>query len=462
MTSVSSTRIVLYSLNYTDRVLREVPYGRYLWERGLCHLEDLRRADTNLIIVTPVPIEPYILEYHYRDLYRFDDRQIQSANKRLTLLSPRSRVSRPLDILVLADDEIMCRLKEEVRLGRKVSITNFAASPQALEIASVVGAALDEPSPRLSSRWGGKLGGREILLRSGIAMPPGDSHLLKDEASVVGAVRRLVSGDRPTRQAMVKLEDPSWASAIGNALVDCEHLVRTGDLQGSIKLLRQPWDDFAQEIMRGGAIVEEYIRDVTSSPSGFGQVASDNTVKVLATHDQILSSGQYEGCRFPASDKWRAEITQSIARVGHTLTELGVRGTFGVDFVTSARDGLLAVEVNLRKVGPSHVLSYVESLVGSSVDGNGTLQREGSTVHYVHSRVFQPEILCSEHPQVVVERLRRAGLLYEQNTGEGVILHMLGALFRCGYVELTSIAASGEVAATISEAALAVTLRSRH
>jgi L-propargylglycine--L-glutamate ligase len=462
MTSASSTRIVLYSLNYADRVLREVPYGRYLWERSLCYLEDLRQADKNLIIIIPAPIEPYVLKYHYRNLYGFDDRQVQSANERLTLLSPRSRISLPLDVLVLADDEIMRRLKEEARSGRRVSITNFAASPQALEIASAVGAALDEPSPQLSSRWGGKFGSREILSQSGIAMPRGDSRLLKDEASIVGAIRRLVSGDRPARQAIVKLEDPSWASAIGNALVDCERLVRTGDLQGSIKLLRQPWDDFTQEIIRGGAIVEEYIQDATSSPSGFGKVVSDNTVKVLATHDQILSSGEYEGCRFPAAEKWRAEITQAIFRVGHTLSKLGVIGTFGIDFIASASDGLLAVEVNLRKVGPSHVLNYVESLTGSSVDGNGTLRRNGSSVYYVHRRVFRPEILRGEHPQVLVERLQRANLLYDQETGEGAILHMLGALFECGYVELTSVATSEEMAAIISEAVLAVILRSRH
>jgi L-propargylglycine--L-glutamate ligase len=137
----------------------------------------------------------------------------------------------------------------------------------------------------------------------------------------------------------------------------------------------------------------------------------DGTVEVLATHDQILSSGQYWGCRFPASEKWRGEITRSVDRVGQTLAELGVRGTFGVDFVTSVTDGLLAVEVNLRKVGPSHVLSYVESLVGSSADGHSALQGETSPMHYLHRRVLQPEILCGEQPQVVVDRLRTAGLL---------------------------------------------------
>jgi L-propargylglycine--L-glutamate ligase len=455
------TRVVLYSLNYAERLLLELPYVQYSGERCLCHLEDLRHDENNLIIITPVPVEPYVLEYHYRDLYRFNDRQIKSANERLTLLSPRSQEPRPLDALVLADDEIMCRLKEEVRLGREVSITNFSASRQLEQIASAVGAGLDEPNPRLSSRWGGKSGGKEILLRSGIAVPAGDVQLLTDEASVVAAIRRLVSGDRPARQAMVKLDDPSWGGAIGNALVDCERLVRTGNLQESVELVQQPWNDFVQEISRGGAIVEEYIQDVTSSPSGIGQIAADGTVRVRATHDQILSSGQYWGCRFPANDKWRGEITQAIKQVGQTLAELGVRGTFGIDFVTSMTGELRAVEVNLRKVGPSHVLGYVESLVGSPVDQPSALRREGPTVHYVNRRLLQPEILRGEQPQALVDRLRRAGLLYQHDTGEGVVLHMLGALSACGYVELTSIATADEVANTISKAAQAVILRSQ-
>ncbi|MDQ3761697.1 MAG: peptide ligase PGM1-related protein [Actinomycetota bacterium] len=463
MKNVGSTRVVLYSLNYADRVLTEIPYVRYSGERSLCYLEDLRQDENNLIIITQAPVEPYALKYHYRDLYRFNDQQIKSANERLTLLSPRSHESLPLDALVLADDEIMCRLEEEVKLGREVSIANFSASPQVEQIASVLGANLDEPDSRLSSRWGGKYGGKEIFLRSGIAMPPGDAQLLMDEASVVAAIHQLALRDRPgpARKAMIKLNDSSWGGAIGNALIDCQRLVRTGDLRDSVELVGQPWNDFVQEISRGGAIVEEYIQDVTSSPSGIGQITADGSVRVRATHDQIVSSGQYWGCRFPASEKWRREIIQAIKQVGQTLAELGLRGTFGVDFVTSITGEIFAVELNLRKVGPSHVLNYVESLVGSPVDLHSMPQQEGSTVHYVHRRLLQPEILRGQQPRAVVERMRRAGLLYQHDTGEGVVLHMLGALSACGYVELTSITTSDEVANAISEAAQEVTLHSR-
>jgi hypothetical protein len=51
----------------------------------------------------------------------------------------------------------------------------------------VLGSGLDEPDPQLSARWVGKLGGKQILLRSSVAVPPGDPRLLTDEASVTTA-----------------------------------------------------------------------------------------------------------------------------------------------------------------------------------------------------------------------------------------------------------------------------------
>jgi L-propargylglycine--L-glutamate ligase len=458
-TGAESTRIVLYSPNYAGRVLEAIPYTRYLWERSLCYLSDLRQKDAHLIMITPAPVDSHTLEYHFRDLYQFDDHQVRSAHERLTFLSPRPTPSRPLDAAVLADDEIMSRLVKEMKLGRNTSITNFAASPEATEIASVLGSALDEPDPQLSARWGGKLGGKQILLRSSVAVPPGDPRLLTDEASVTAAAQRLTTGDRSARQIVVKLDDSSWGSAIGNAVLDGERLLRTSDLRESVELIHQPWTDFVQELSRGGAIVEEYLPDVTSSPSGIGQIAGDGAVTVTATHDQTLSLGEYMGARFPAGEQWRQQIIRSVERVGHTLSGLGVRGTFGVDFVASATRGLHAVEINLRKVGPSHTVHYVESVAGPLTDRHARPGHDERPLHYLYRRVLQPDTLRHLHPRVIVDRLRNTGLLYQHATGEGVILHMLGALPSCGFLELTSIAASHAAASAIDESALAVALR---
>jgi L-propargylglycine--L-glutamate ligase len=459
-TDVGSTRIVLYSPSYAGRVLEAIPYTRYLWERSLCYLSDLRQDHTHLIMITPAPVDSHTLDYHFRDLYQFDDQQVRSATERLTFLTPRPTPSRPLDAAVLADDEIMYRLVQEMKLGRNVSITNFAASPEATKIASVLGSGLDEPDPQLSARWGSKLGGKQILLRSSVAVPPGDPRLLTDEASVTAAARRLTTtGDRSARQVVVKLDDSSWGSAIGNAVLDGERLLRTGDLRESVELIHQPWTDFIQELSRGGAIVEEYLPDVTSSPSGIGQIAGNGAVTVTATHDQTLSLGEYMGARFPCGEQWRQQIIHSVERVGHTLSDLGVRGTFGVDFVASATRGLHAVEINLRKVGPSHAVHYVESVAGPLTDRHSRPGQDERPLHYLYRRVLQPDILHRLHPRVIIDRLRNADLLYQHTTGEGVILHMLGALPSCGFIELTSIATSHAAASAIDESALAVAMR---
>jgi L-propargylglycine--L-glutamate ligase len=168
-------------------------------------------------------------------------------------------------------------------------------------------------------------------------------------------------------------------------------------------------------------------------------------VTVTATHDQTLSLGEYMGARFPAGEQWRQQIIRSVERVGPTLSDLGVRGTFGVDFVASATRGLHAVEINLRKVGPSHTVHYVESVAGPLTDHHARPGHDERPLHYLYRRVLQPDTPSATCiPRVIVDRLRNAGLLYQHATGEGVILHMLGALPRCGFVELTSIAASHE------------------
>jgi hypothetical protein len=350
----------------------------------------------------------------------------------------------------------MHSLKEAAQLGREVVVANFSASQQAEEVALLLGASLEEPGFVSAARWGSKAGGKDLLIRSAVPVPSGDAGLYKDEASVLAAVRRLATGDRPAERAMVKLNDPSWAGAIGNVVVDCERAVRAGDLKQSLELIRQPWPDFIQELTRYGVIVEEFVPDVVSSPSGIGSVAPDGTVRVLANHDQILSNGQYWGCRFPAAEQWRSTIVQAVERVGHTLADIGVSGSFGIDFVASASGELFGVEVNLRKVGPSHVLNYVESLIGAPVDGSASMP-----LHYLNRRLHRPDVLAGEQPREVVERLRGAGLLFDPQTRTGVALHVLGALAACGYVEITSVAGSAEMTDALSAAAETVILNGR-
>jgi len=85
------SRILLYSMDYSEGVFRGLPYLHHYVERSLCHLETLRNADIRLILITATPIDSYIFDYHFKDLYQMDDEQKCSAIKRLLLLSPQSK-----------------------------------------------------------------------------------------------------------------------------------------------------------------------------------------------------------------------------------------------------------------------------------------------------------------------------------------------------------------------------------
>ncbi|MEU3413063.1 L-propargylglycine--L-glutamate ligase BesA [Streptomyces sp. NPDC006658] len=457
MTDPGSTKILIYAFNYADRMLEEVPYLRYSAERSLCFLGDLRDPDTRMVVITSEAVDPCTLDYHLREVLRFDERTLDDVRRRLTLLTPASRAARPLDSLVVEDEALVETLRRTVSERPAGVIVNFSASPATDELGRRTGAAPEEGGHPFVARWGGKGGGKEICLRAGVAVPKGTSEVLHSEEEVVEAIHRLSHGTAPARRAMVKLAPITWAASIGNVLVDCERLRHTGDLLASAEVIRLPADEFRRELARHGAIVEEFLDKVTDSPSGLGRVERDGTVRAVACHDQVLSGGQYWGCRFPGDERWRPAIVDAVRRSGEVLSGLGHRGTFGVDFVVAGERGLLAVEINLRKVGPSHVIRCAEALVGARVGADGMLRgTDGRPVYYTHGRLLEPETLGKLNPRAAVERLRSEGLLYRHDTGEGVALHVLGALNACGFVELTALAHAPDAADDYSRAAQAV------
>lgn len=447
MATTHLTNIIIYAFPFADRALREVPYLRYSAERSLGLLEKLRDPQLRIIVITSEPVDSYTLEYHFRDIFRFDDRATEEALKRLTLLTPGSREAVPLDQMVLRDDHIMDILKSAASDSNSVSIDNFSASDSLDKIAQQIGADIAEGNNSFVSRWGSKAGGKEVLTSAGVTVPRGTTEVLYGEAAVKSAINRLAHGPRPPRRALVKLNSNTWAASIGNVLVDCERLRRTGDLIASADVIRMPAEDFRHELHDDGAIAEEFIDGVISSPSGQGLIRADGSIEVTACHDQVLTDGQYWGCRFPVDEQWRPAITDAVGQVGAALASRGHRGTFGVDFVVADDGALTAVEVNLRKVGPSHVIQYVRTLVGGRFGRDGLLRRgDGEQVCYVHRRLLDPEHLGRLRPQAAVEALGEMGLLYRHCTGEGVVLHVLGALNMCGHVEVTAIGPTHEAA----------------
>lgn len=242
-------------------------------------------------------------------------------------------------------------------------------------------------------------------------------------------------------------------------MIDGARLRESSDLSSSVETVQQDWDDIVGEVGAGGAIVEEYLAGRICSPSGQAYIDRAGEVHVLSTHEQYTVVDQYLGCEFPADDCFRPGIHGALVKVGRKLAANGVRGTFGVDFISLNDGSLLATEINLRKVGPSHAVAYAEAVAGRKVGPDGNLRVNGEPLYFSHRRVHQPQVLRGLSPQAAVQGLVDDGLSYDPASGKGTLLHILGALGPLGYVETTCLGRSRREAADASDAAFASLVR---
>jgi hypothetical protein len=449
--------ILLYSLDYAEGLRRELPYLNYFFERSLSELAILRSQDTRVVLVTPTPVDPAVLTYHFRDLWELSDSAERSAYSRLMQFPVHPADGEPLEAALLRDPSRLAILQNMTE-GDTAKIVNFAPS-QALErLGELIGAGVAEGPHAVAQRWGSKSGSKEMLVRSKVRTPRGSPEVLTGMADVVAACTRLTRDSPHVEQAVVKLNGTNWSAGIGNAVIDCRHLLRTGSLVDSVTSLLQPWDRFAAEIP-SGAIVEEYVPGAVCSPSGQGHITDSGDVVIRSTHEQIVDSGQYLGCSFPGPAEFVPDINRAVTQVGRTLASNGVRGSFGVDFVGFANGDLLAVEINVRKVAPTHVLSYVETATNALVEPDGYLRVAGQPQHYLHRRYYEPDVFRFLDPLSAVGALRDRGLLYDRRTRQGAILHILGAVRTCGYVETTCVATRLDLAEELDEQAHSVLVR---
>lgn len=444
------TKIILYAMNYTEGLLRELPYVKFYAERGFSHLSSLREANTRIVLITPEPPEPYVIDWHLRDLFQLDDVQQRSARDRLILLSPRCRKPLPLDSLVLEDPVLLSRLKDEVRRSEAV-LVNFASSAMSDRLAQELDVPLEEGPFDLSRRWGDKSSSKALFRLEEIPAPRGVPDILTSMDEVESAALALVTGSPPAGRVIVKLNDARWGDGLGNVVIDGKKLRDSKQLSSSVETMLQDWAAIVEEVGIGGAIVEEYFPNRICSPSGQAYIDRAGDVHIVSTHEQYTVVDQYLGCEFPADDQFRASMHTVLMKVGKRLSGSGVRGTFGVDFIGLECGSLLATEINVRKVGPSHVVAYAEAVAGNKVDPDGNLRVNGKVVYCSHRRVYQPEVLRGLSPEAAVRGLAEDGLFYDPRTGKGAILHILGALRSVGYVDSTCFGHSRSEAADIRD-----------
>ena len=410
-----------------------------------------RIPECELVLVCSRAPEPEVVEY-YVSLLPADTRT--GVRDRFHVLDVDDPTARGVAAKLLDRPDLVDQLRTLVA-GRPVVIEPWNVTAVEVAVAEALGMPLDGTPPEL---WplGFKSAGRRLLRDAGVPVAEGveDVRTVDD---VLAAVDAVLARSQGCTAVVVKTDDS--ASGDGN------RVLRFGgagavDLRSALEALPEWYlDDLA-----AGGVVEELVRgEPFSSPSVQVDLHPDGAAVVLATHEQVLGGEDdqvYLGCRFPADDEYAAELGAHGRAAGERLAALGARGRIGVDFAVGREPGgghrTCALEINLRKGGTTHPYAALRNLVPGHYDverARWVVDRDGSHRFYEATDNLIDPAWLSRAPGEVIGTVRSAGLEFDQETGTGVVLHMLSCLAVDGRMGLTAFGSTRAHAAHLRAAA---------
>ena len=440
---------------------------RYRWRLAALEHRSLnstlqvgRVPGAHVVIVTCEDPRPEVLDYYAALAAPHDP----GARERISCLVVPDDTARGVAAKLLDRPDLVERLRGRIG-GRPACIEPWNVTEDEVRLAVALDVPLDGSPPRL---WplGFKSASRRLFRAAGVPVPPGaeDVRSVEDVAAAVARLREEVDG---LRRVVVKVDD--CGSGHGNLVVT------TRDDRGrplppqvvAERALRDAPSWFAAELASGG-VVEELVGDGrVTSPSAQLDLLPGGEVRVVATHEQVLDGAQgqeFSGCTFPADGRHGRDLARHANAVGEALARAGALGRVSVDFVAADGPegaGLWAVDLNLRKGGTTHPFDALRHLVPGHYDterARWVADRDGLARCYRSSEALADTRWQGRDPRWAIEAVEGAGLAFDHDRGEGVVLHMLSALRVEGRVGLTAIATDHEGAAEMVEATRAALL----
>lgn len=393
--------------------------------------------------------DPDVVEY-YLSLLPADQRE--SARRRMRMVEVPDRTGRAVAAKLLDRPDLMDELRTWIG-GRPAVIEPWNVQADEVALAEYLEVPMNGTSPAL---WplGFKSAGRRLFAEAGVPSPAGTEGVrsIDDVVNAVTAIRMA----RPAPAGVVVKLDDSGAGD-GNIVID----LREPDA------LRRALDglpDWYVTDLAAGGVVEELIGgSPLTSPSVQVDMLPNGSVRVLATHEQVLGGGTgqvYMGCRFPADAEYAPQLATYARAVGEVLAQRGARGRAGLDFVAarSPRNtwDLFALEINLRKGGTTHPYAVLRNLVPGHYDpqrGEWITAKDGTTRAYCSTDNLVDPSWLGLAPTTAMDAVAEAGLRFDIDRGTGVVLHMLAGLAIDGRVGLTSIGHDADHAGELYEAA---------
>jgi len=449
------TSLIVPSLSVDQEELSKVQGASFYEERLMFALIRLRNPNAHLIYVTSQPVHPDVVDYYLQLLVGVP---AAHARRRLKMLSVCDASTRPLTEKILERPRVLDRLRGWIGEHGPAYLTCYNTSMLERSLALDLGIPLNGADPVLLD-LGTKTGSRQAFAAAGVPHPAGFENLHSEE-DVVTSLCQLAQLRPGIRRAIVKINE--GFSGEGNGMFTYpEQKTDQTAVQENLQQLEWPSDQenitsFLRKFADMGGIVEEMVEaDEVRSPSVQMRIYPGGKAVLVSSHEQVLGgkTGQvYLGCRFPARESYRAMIQEQALRIGDVLSEKGVIGRFGIDFLLSRSEGgewqSNAIEINLRMGGTTPPYHALEFLTAGELNPDSGIfcAPNGQEKFYSATDNLKSPAYRGLLPEDLFDIIIKHKIHYQPDSGTGVLFYMIGALSQYGKLGMTCIGNSPEQA----------------
>lgn len=405
-------KIILHNLTF--RGIEVVPGVLDFDQRGVVYL------NKDDIIITKNPIEQEYLKYLEELGWDFS---------RCTFLNPSITKDYTYNT-VFYDKEIISKIKKIKDYYIDTYNTTFEEEDFAKKMQVPIYA-----NCKLSQLYGTKSGFRKLAKNLGLKIAYGF-----EEIRNIDSLKNYIEKFFKKGKLEVAIKIDEGISGAGTTKIKSRDYKKLSTEQKA-EFFKKALYKIKQAQSNSGVVVEEWLSNVTASPSIQVEVYPDKTWKIVSMHDQLLEGDEkwYVGCKYPQTtldNKKLQRVQLDVAKFVKFLISKGFIGFLGLDIVITKDDNIFWVEANIRKPGTFYPRIIAEKLNNGLLDG----------LFYIATDFTVPKFKGVSFLKLKEEFSEFLYLIKKQSNG--VVLYNTGALKDAGRFDLVCL---GQNAQTVQD-----------
>lgn len=304
-------------------------------------------------------------------------------------------------------DEI--ELKRAIKQNGKGMLDTYHVTELESDYAKEIGIPLYGNSD-ISNKYGTKSGFRKLAKKIGIPIVRGYENQTEPQ-KILEKVNLI---HKRSNKCVVRLDE--GVSGVGNLILDKSEFKKLTSRERE-RVISTHLEKIPQRIPTSGCTVEEWVENVTSSPSLQFEVNPNGEIILLSTHDQILEGPEkwYTGCSYPSRNLGlsRIKIINQCFNFMDKLSKEGFQGYCGIDLIITSKNYFF-VEANIRKPGTTYPREFVRRVY------NGL---EGI---YYRARDIQSPVLKGKNFNDLQNIFNK--IIVSKKVRDGILIYNTGAL----------------------------------